>query len=168
MWLTPPLTDGFWQINEMWTSAVITLLAGIIFSPPCISRWLIVRVAILSKVKNLWATDVKLAAMGSVLETHKENNDKREPRGDIWKWKILLTFCLSFKSHFWNWKRSIRGFSVPVQGCENLTWSGSYSWGSLAQTHRCCTNAFAIVHCKNKRQRGLNNSIFITRWAHGS
>lgn len=69
IWVTL-LSDGFCQINEMWTSAVIMLLASIIFSCSWFSWWLIEVQAILSKVNRSSSIRRKLAVQHVSLKAH--------------------------------------------------------------------------------------------------
>lgn len=95
MWLTL-LNDGFCQINEMWTTAVIMLLASIIFSCSWLSWWLMEAVVILSKVNRPKRIRCKLAFPYVSLKVHQNNTEKKG-----WLLQQLGSLTHQFEQHCW-------------------------------------------------------------------
>lgn len=105
MWLTL-LNDGFCQINEMWTSAVIMLLASIIFSCSWLSWWLIEAVVILSKVNRPKRIRCKLAFPYVSLKVHQNNMEKKGWLLQQDRWHISLSSTAGthhFTKILWAW-----------------------------------------------------------------
>lgn len=144
MWLTL-LNDGFCQINEMWTTAVIMLLASIIFSCSWLSWWLIEAVVILSKVNRPKRIRCKLAFPYVSLKVHQNNMEKKG-----WLLQQVGSLTHQFEQHRWisSFYKDIMGMSgyiylsVRVQGGENQRCRGTVRYS-------CETDMQVLLNASN-------------------
>lgn len=114
-WLTAVLSDSFCQINEMWTSAVITLLAASYSFCSWLGWWLIEAVVTVSPCSDLklWLVCV-LDSVPKETKNKWKKDDNRTARiadAEVQNRPLNWVHFMRFSSYF----------STTVQGRENLT-----------------------------------------------